>query len=121
MRSVQPPRVNDEGKLRARLLLACFSTGGRDCNRRPRLIAAGTGTRGGATPLSRNLRLFGQVRIAREKPVRGRHDLATLQSWWRTINFLSSERALPREAACEGAGDDFGDHSHIGVFAFPGR
>ena len=28
------------------------------------------------------------------------------------------DKALPRKAACEGAGDDLGDYPHAGVFAF---
>src|SRR5208337_1924885 len=66
-----------------------------------------------------DLGLFGHVGIVHEEPLKAAHRLPSLQSARRAIDFLSRKRSAPGEAACEGAGDNFGEHVHARLFAFP--
>jgi hypothetical protein len=63
--------------------------------------------------------LFGEAGTARKKLIKRCHDLAVFESLRRAVDFLPGQRASPRKATRERARDDFGDHSHVGVIAFP--
>jgi hypothetical protein len=57
--------------------------------------------------------------MAHNKLLKGRHNLAALQTQRGAVDFLSSKSSFPRKAAREGASDDLRDHSHAGVVTFP--
>jgi hypothetical protein len=59
--------------------------------------------------------LFRLVGMAHNKLLKGCHNLAALQPRRRAVHFLFAKCTLPKKAACEGAGDDLGDHPHAGV------